>query len=338
MRKILLFVFLFIVSFCLGYFISLKLNVNKSASINVTKKVVEKPLEKYSIENLSEEEYRSESFNIIGKILNEDNFTSSLFEYIFYPGFDNNIKKTTGVINIPLNNNNSTHPIALLIRGYVDQEIYTSGMGTKNFGQYLTNNGYITIAPDFLGYAGSDSEAGNIFESRFQTYVTMLSLINYIEKNGIDGWDGKNIVIWGHSNGGQIALTTLEVSCKSYPTVLWAPVSKPFPYSVLYYTDESEDHGKLIRSELAKFETLYDVEKYSLTNYLDKINAPIQIHQGSADEAVPVGWSDSLVSSLKNLDKNTIYIKHSGADHNMNPDWNNAAKESLSFFNEHLIQ
>jgi len=129
-------------------------------------------------------------------------------------------------------------------------------------------------------------------------------------------------------------LITLEITGGNYPTVLWAPVSKPFPYSVLYYTDESEDRGKLIRSELSKFERLYDVEKYSLTNYLDMINAPLQIHQGTNDDAVPVSWSNTLTSDLKSLNKRVEYIKHTEADHNMNPDWNNTAEQSLKYFIE----
>ena len=36
--------------------------------------------------------------------------------------------------------------------------------------------------------------------------------------------------------------------------ILWAPVSKPFPYNILYYTDEAEDRGKWLRGEIAKFE------------------------------------------------------------------------------------
>ena len=123
-----------------------------------------------------------------------------------------------------------------------------------------------------------------------------------------------------------------EVTGKNYPTALWAPVSKPFPYSILYYTDESDDHGKLIRSELAKFEQNYDVENYSLTNYLDKIVAPIELHQGTNDDAVPTSWSDTLAKRLANVE----YLKHPGADHNLNPAWNQSVSQSLHFYQKFL--
>ncbi len=243
-----------------------------------------------------------------------------------------------------------------MLRGYVDQEIYQTGDGTRRAAEFFAKNGFITIAPDFLGYAGSDAEAGNIFKARFQTYVTALSLLRTIEdlpNNSelirISGDLSLNqiqltnqlinyssIFLWGHSNGGQIALTVLEITEKTYPTVLWAPVSKPFPYSILYYTDEAEDRGKLIRSELAKFEKLYDVEQYSLDNYFENIEAPLQIHQGTNDDAVPESWSDKLVETLKNLKKDVTYYKYPGANHNLVPAWNNAIARDLSFFEKFL--
>lgn len=335
MKGTIILLFMIALSFLGGYFFSLRINDVPYEGITLNRKKIEKPFEKYSIENLKNTNLKIGCFKEEEQDTN-DKFTKSLFRFSFYPALDNSQKETTGIINRPLQPENETFPLVILFRGYVDQKIYISGMGLKNVGEYLASNGFITIAPDFLGYAGSDGESDNIFETRFQTYVTALSIINYIEEKGIRGWDGKNIAIWGHSNGGQIALTVLEISGGIYPTVLWAPVTKPFPYSVLYYTDESEDRGKLIRKELSKFELLYDVEKYSLTNYLDNINSPIQIHQGTNDYAVPVSWSNDFVNKLKSLKKDVEYIKYNAADHNLNPKWDEAVEKSLVFFRDNL--
>ena len=125
-------------------------------------------------------------------------------------------------------------------------------------------------------------------------------------------------------------MTVLEISGKEYPTVLWAPVSKPFPYSILYYTDEAEDRGKALRKKLAEFERDYDVELYSLTNYLDSIKAPIQIHQGTLDGSVPIKWTDELVKQLK-----VDYLIYSGADHNLVGGWSQAVQKSIDFWEKH---
>lgn len=295
--------------------------------------IKQKPLEKYQIESLSKITPPSVDIKVEKELEKTLDFTSYLISFSFDPTFSGKKnKKVTGLLNIP--KGDGPFPLVVLFRGYVDQEVYQTGVGTKRVGEFLAKNGYITIAPDFLGYAGSDEEAQNIFESRFQTYTTALTLLNSIDS--IEKWNREDVFIWGHSNGGQVALTALEISRSVYPTVLWAPVTKPFPYSILYYTDESDDRGKLIRRELAKFEDTYDVEKFSLTNYLDNIQAPIQIHQGIQDNAVPTTWSDNFVKNMKSLDKDIVYYTHPSVDHNMNPLWGDVISKSLEFFNSRL--
>jgi len=338
MKKNISYILVIFLSITIGFIINpyVKILIKKvkpQTNNQNTISILPKPLEKYSIINLSNTEISKSKINIEEEILKEENFISYLFSINFDPALkDKNTKKVTGLINLP--NKEGKYPIILMFRGYVDQTIYKTGVGTQRAGEYFANNGFITIAPDFLGYGGSDKEAENIFESRFQTYTTALTVLNSI--GTISEWDGKNIFIWGHSNGGQIALTLLEITGREIPTVLWAPVSKSFPYSILYYTDESEDLGKLIRKELSLFEENYDVNEFSIHSYFDKINAPIQIHQGSLDDAVPIAWTNELVGKLESLEKNIEYLKYQGADHNLQPSWNLTVQRSLDFFQSYI--
>ena len=118
---------------------------------------------------------------------------------------------------------------------------------------------------------------------------------------------------------------------------MWAPVSKPFPYSILFYTDETDDHGKAIRKSLAIFEKDYDSELFSPANYHNWIKAPIQIHQGTADEEVLPFWTDELVNTLKEDNIDVSYFKYPRADHNLLPSgWNDAVLREIEFFKEEL--
>ena len=123
-------------------------------------------LDLYTIENLSKTQIKGGTVLIGEKLSDSLSFSSYLFSFPVDPDFDGRVlKKVTGLINLP--KGEGPFPIVLMFRGYVDQKTYTTGMGTKRAGEYFASNGFISIAPDFLGYGGSDKEAENIFESRF---------------------------------------------------------------------------------------------------------------------------------------------------------------------------
>lgn len=292
------------------------------------------PLAKYTIENLAKSYSDIKPSEIsIGKILKAyPKFNSHEFTMKFSPDLSDNLKTTSGVINIP--NETGSFPVVVMFRGYVDPTQYFMGEGTQPVASVFASNGFITIAPDFLGYGDSDHEATDVFESRFQTYTTAMVTLKSV--SSIKNWDGKNIFIWGHSNGGQITLTTLEITGVTYPAVLWAPVSMSFPGSILYYTIEADDSGKSLTDFLAKFDENYDPTKYSLTNYLNLIKAPIQLNQGTNDQEVPYWITDNFNKELKTATVSATYIKYPGNDHNMDPNWNSVIKNNLQFFEKYL--
>jgi dipeptidyl aminopeptidase/acylaminoacyl peptidase len=332
MKKVLLYISIPVIFILIGWFANTAYHLPKSS--NPISQIKPTPLLKYSIENLSSTTFVPSQITIGEVIKDNPKYISYKFDMKFSPDFSTNLKSTSGLINIP--KGEGTFPVIIMYRGYVDQKTYITGSGTQPSASVFASNGFITVAPDFLGYGQSDTEAADIFETRFQTYVTAVTILKSV--GSIKQWDGKNIFIWGHSNGGQIALTTLEITGDPYPTVLWAPVSRPFPASILYYIDESEDGGRLIIDKLAEFNETYDASKFSLSSYLDRIKAPIEIHQGTIDTAVPYWWSDSIVKTLKATDTDVAYLKYSGANHNLVPLWDRAVENSLTFYKSHFIK
>ena len=43
-------------------------------------------------------------------------------------------------------------PVIIQFRGYVERSIYQPGAGTKKTAEVFAKNGFISLAPDFLGY------------------------------------------------------------------------------------------------------------------------------------------------------------------------------------------
>ncbi|HRN69821.1 MAG TPA: prolyl oligopeptidase family serine peptidase [Candidatus Woesebacteria bacterium] len=297
------------------------------------------PLQKYSYKELQKRQFTPGEIEF-GPIQHEATEEEPYTTHLFY--YQTEGKRMSGIAHFPAEE--GTYPVLVMLRGYVDISMYEPGVGSNPAARYFAEHGYITLAPDHLGYAESDLPPPEPFADRLVTYANVLQLIANIqhlnssfENSNISiQADQDKIGIWAHSNGGQIALSVLEASGKEYPTVLWAPVSKPFPYSVLYFTDEYEDEGRYLRNLISQFEELYDIESFSLTNYLDWIKAPIQIHQGALDDAVPLKWSDQLNNVLVENNVDVEYITYPDADHNLRPDWDTAVERSLIFFDSYL--
>lgn len=297
---------------------------------------------------------------IVESVLDSDpTFTSYVVSWQI-PNLDEPAKpqRVTGQMNIP--NGRGPFPVIIMLRGYVERKEYQTGVGTRNGAAELAKNGYITIAPDFLGYGGSDAESSDGFLARFARPITVLQLLRNLDTLTLELsasandsattnqvilpdttgslFDTTKLGIWAHSNGGQIALSVLEITSRAIPTTLWAPVSKPFPYSVLYYSDELPDQGKYLRRQLAEFE--YDLPNqasaFSVLNEPSRILAPIQIHQGGADDAIPVEWSLDLAQTLKDAKVTATLYTYPAADHNLQPNWNEVVQRDLRFFAQEL--
>lgn len=347
-KKIVLALGLCVVSISLGVLAGHYLQISnflrsgaKFAIPTIPKK--ELPLTKYSIANLTQYPYQASGISI-QKIINDfPDYTSYQFTYT-------TLQKTmSGQLNIPKRKNSiGQFPAIILIRGFVPLEIYQTGVGTRSAAEVFAKHGYVTLAPDFFGYGQSASESADLWEARFQKPISVIELIKTVRTNpqlqANVSIDPQRIGIWAHSNGGQIALTTLEITQQPIPTTLWNPVTAPFPYSVLYFSDEDPDEGKAQRLTVAKFEKEYDPFDFSLTQHLDLLRGPLQLHQGLADESIHFTWSQKFADKIKTENKkrqvatdsaapiNLTFYTYPGTDHNMRPSWNEAIQHDLDFF------
>ncbi len=298
---------------------------SSDTTISPIGQIFEKPLEKYSIDRLAVRPSQA------GDILLEEPVATTS-AYTVYPfRYTSEGKNVTGLAHVPAGaSEQAKKPVIVQIRGYVERAAFASGVGTRRSAEVFAANGFISLAPDYLGYGGSDNPSDDVFEERFQTYTATLDLLASIGTLPIA--DSRQVGLWAHSNGGQIALTVLAATGISYPTTLWAPVTKPFPYSILYYTDEAPDYGKALRKKLADFEEHYDVQEYAVVNFLDRVVAPMQLHQGDIDEAVPMRWNEDFVALLQEKNKPIEYFFYPGADHNLSGSWNTVVSRDVSFF------
>ena len=343
MKKSILLLFLFLIIVVVIQTLYIIGLINKSANV---KTIIPKPLLKYTFDNLRKTQFPKNQITF-GDVTDKNAYSVSQMFYYSVPKTPGSkiMEIVSGLANIPIKS--GVYPVIVMYRGYISSEMYKPGMGTQPMAGVLAKNGYITLAPDFLGFGHSASSSADSFEDRFQSYTTALTLLSSLSTLNIGlsaSYSGRitadlnKIGIWGHSNGGHIALSVLAISGVTYPTVLWAPVSTSFPYSILYYTDESEDQGKALRKALADFEENYNTDLFSPPKYYGWIKAPLEVNQGTADHEVPYWWSDNLVANLKKNNIFVSYLLYPGADHNMLPNsWSEVALNTLNFYNKEFF-
>ncbi len=289
----------------------------------------EKPLSKFSFPQLAQTKFVPSKIEVLEELDKGEDWTSNKIMYTWGG------RKISGQITIPDKTKFSgKRPVIVMVRGWVDPSEYETGVGTRNVAKVLTSKGFLTISTDFLGYGNSDKPENDVWWERFSKPAQVIQLIKSLET--LDDADTERIGFWGHSNGGQITLSVLEIMGVDYPTSLWAPVSVSFPYGILVFTEGTEDDGMALRRSLATLEWNYDVRVFSISSYLDKIKAPIILHQGTADTDVLPIWSDNLANKLRKLKIPVTYHLYQGADHNLRPAWETAVQRDVEFFSEKL--
>jgi len=283
----------------------------------------------YSFEALSTREFASGKINLGAVTKKEKNFTTDVFTY------QSDGKTISGMANIP--SGTGKFPVIILLRGYADRKYYHIGLGTEKSANFLAENGFLTLAPDFLGYGYSDWEDQDILLARFYRPVEVLNLLASLEN--LPQADSGRIGLWGHSNGGQVALSILEITGKPYPTSLWAPVSLGFPECVLTYLGTQEEVGNPVKEKVDEFLKNNDPKKYSITEYFNKIKAPFVVHQATADELIKTQWTKDLVKKLQEQGNEVNLYLYSRENHNFNryeETGDLLRQRDLEFFQKHL--
>jgi dienelactone hydrolase len=302
-------------------------------------------LAKYNFENLRKRRNKSSKIEKIGKVLvveaareefvRRGDLEGKSFDFESQAiSFESEGKKISGMMNIPNGNWNKQYPTIIMIRGFADAEGYFIGSGSWKAADELARNGFVTVSLDFLGFGLSEGESRDILEARFEKPMSVLDLIGAVKE--LDIVDEDKIGIWAHSNGGQIAISVLEVTGEDYPTALWAPMTNPFPKSVLETIDDQSESGLEVKNKIEDFEENYDSKLYAIDNFYNWIEAPILIHQGDEDYWCKVEWQEDLVKELKSLGKKVELNIQKGNDHNLKQSWDEVIKMDIDFYRDNF--
>jgi len=305
---------------------------------------VSHPLAGYTIEGLRGRPYPGGTIRVRSVLTTTNVYTRY---YIDYPSDGLTI---TGIMQVPA----ADGPFAVIIlnHGYIPRDNYWSGAGTWNAAQYLNQQGYLTLAPDFRSWGGSDLD--NSFFSTGQVIDT-LNLISSL--SSLPEADVERVGMWGHSMGGGITTKAITIDPRIKAAVLYAPVSaddaevlarwgtgckggqpggsaEECAGAEVLTSDLDERLYLAYRSAISDPQFMYQV---SPINYFDAVVAPVQIHIGSADTTTPPEWSYQIHQTLQRAGKEVEYYAYPGQGHTFEGEhWRLFMERVTSFFDHHL--
>ncbi len=182
-----------------------------------------------------------------------------------------------------------------------------------NIADYFTRNGYAVFAYDATGNDESEGEAVGGFP---QGIIDLDHALRFVKSN--PEFEGLPIVLWGHSWGGCIVGSVMEL----HPDVKAAVIVAGFNSSL----DMLEAEGRNIAGDAIDFilpyfeeyekETFGDFASMSILEGLDGTDAPVMIIHSEDDEVVPIETSyDRYYEKYKDNERFT-FIRFEDRGHN----------------------
>jgi dipeptidyl aminopeptidase/acylaminoacyl peptidase len=231
------------------------------------------------------------TYSLVGGVQSQDMVEPYL---VHYPSKDG--KWTiSAFVYVPYNlPRNGQHPAIVYVHGGPTAQT----MNTFNrFVQYMANQGYIVIAPNYRGSTGYGKEfqQANLFDMGGGDLEDVLAAADWIKQTGYV--DPKKLILMGGSYGGYLTMMGVTKA----PGV-WAAGVPIVPF-VNWFTEIQNEDPVLQQSDLA---TMGDLEKNkaryedrSPINFVDQIKAPLYLLAGGNDPRCPKTEAEQVVAAVK---------------------------------------
>ena len=189
---------------------------------------------------------------------------------------------------------NQSYPAIVYIHGGPASQ----SMDTFNrFIQYINNQGYLVIAPNYRGGTGygRDFREGNRRDPGGEELNDVLGAADFLRRSGFV--DPAKMVAMGARYGGYLTMMAVTRHAE-----MWAAGVPIVPF-VNWFTEfanedpELQEHDRLFIGDPVKDKALW--EDRSPINFVDRIKAPLMILGGANDVRCPPGESEQVAAAVK---------------------------------------
>lgn len=246
--------------------------------------------------------------------------------------------RISGVMNVP--RGKGPFPVLVLAHGYIDPAVYVTGQGLRREQDYLAREGYAVLHTDYRDHAGSDDDPGAEERLRLGYTRDVLNAVAAVRRSSVRGLDRERVGLLGRSMGGGVVLNALVVRPGLVDAaVVYAPVSsRTFDNVDRWIRGEPGREGLAARID-RRYGTPSERPAFwrgvSPRSWFDRVTEPVLVHHGTADESVPIRWSERTVSALRDAGAPVRYRVYRGEPHAFVADWPLSMRRTVAFLERH---
>ncbi len=235
--------------------------------------------------------------------------------------------------------------------GYIPPSTYKTLERYTAYVDYLARSGFVVFKIDLRGHGESEGTPSGSYFSPGYT-IDAISALKSLQK--LDYIDPQGIGMWGHSMAGNLVLRAMLVEPEIQAGVIWAGAVYSYVDFLTYgindqtyrplATPQDAEEDEPRRGTRAVFDVYGspDTDQFywqavSLTENINFLDSPLQIHHSADDPVVNIEYSHGLAGVLlENGKEYEFYIYESGGHNLISPFFDQAMLRTVKFFEDNL--
>ncbi len=235
--------------------------------------------------------------------------------------------------------------------GYIPPAAYRTTERYTAYVDYLARSGFVVFKIDYRGHGQSEGEPSGTYFSPGYTLDAIAALKSL---QTLDFIDPQGIGMWGHSMAGNLVLRAMLLEPDIKAGVIWAGAVYSYDDFMTYAitdntyrppaTPETEETPNPRRRSQEIFNTYGRPDTQtdywravSLTENIEYLDRPLQLHHAEDDVVVNLGYSFDLAAVLQDQGKAYEFYTYEGGGHNLiSPYFDQAMLRTVEFFRNNL--
>jgi uncharacterized protein len=236
-------------------------------------------------------------------------------------------------------------PAIVFNHGYIPPAQYRTTERYIAYVDWLARSGYIVFRIDYRGHDRSEGEPRGAYGDPGYTN-DVLNAVSAIKQ--FPQADPDRIGMWGHSMGGYLTLRAMVISPEIKAGVIWAGVVVSYPDLLTLWrrapgptpTPASSGSRAWRSVWIGQYGSPEENPEFwtsvSSNSFLEDLSGPIQLHHGTADESVPLIFSEILYEELQQSGQTAELYVYPGDNHNLSNSFTQAMNRTIQFFDKYL--